>query len=392
MDYSKVLSRTVVDIKPSGIRKFFDLLGDRKDVISLTVGEPDFMTPYHIREVGIESLERGRTYYTSNDGILELRQEICNYLNRRFGLTYNPKKEVIVTVGGSEAIDLGVRALVEPGDEVIIPQPAFVCYGPIVELAHGVPVYIETRPEDDFKLTPEALKAAITPKTKLLILPFPNNPTGAVLTKEELEKLAEVLRPTNIMVLSDEIYAELTYGFKNTPFAAIDGMWERTVTVSGFSKSYAMTGWRLGYLCAPHELVEQMHKIHQYAIMCAPTTSQLAAIEAVKYGDPDIEMMRDEYDRRRRYIIDGLRRIGIDCFEARGAFYVFPHIGKFGLSSDEFCQRLLDEKSVAIVPGTAFGSCGEGYARISYAYSVAHITEALEKMGEFVSELKGEDK
>lgn len=392
MDYSKVLSRTVVDIKPSGIRKFFDLLGDRKDVISLTVGEPDFMTPYHIREVGIESLERGRTYYTSNDGILELRQEICNYLNRRFDLTYNPKKEVIVTVGGSEAIDLVVRALVEPGDEVIIPQPAFVCYGPIVELAHGVPVYIETRPEDDFKLTPEALKAAITPKTKLLILPFPNNPTGAVLTKEELEKLAEVLRPTNIMVLSDEIYAELTYGFKNTPFAAIDGMWERTVTVSGFSKSYAMTGWRLGYLCAPHELVEQMHKIHQYAIMCAPTTSQLAAIEAVKYGDPDIEMMRDEYDRRRRYILDGLRRIGIDCFEAMGAFYVFPHIGKFGLSSEEFCQRLLDEKGVAIVPGTAFGSCGEGYARISYAYSVAHITEALEKMGEFVSELKGEDK
>lgn len=392
MDYSKVLSRTVVDIKPSGIRKFFDLLGDRKDVISLTVGEPDFMTPYHIREVGIESLERGRTYYTSNDGILELRQEICNYLNRRFDLTYNPKKEVIVTVGGSEAIDLGVRALIEPGDEVIIPQPAFVCYGPIVELAHGVPVYIETRPEDDFKLTPEALKAAITPKTKLLILPFPNNPTGAVLTKEELEKLAEVLRPTNIMVLSDEIYAELTYGFKNTPFAAIDGMWERTVTVSGFSKSYAMTGWRLGYLCAPHELVEQMHKIHQYAIMCAPTTSQLAAIEAVKYGDPDIEMMRDEYDRRRRYILDGLRRIGIDCFEAMGAFYVFPHIGKFGLSSEEFCQRLLDEKGVAIVPGTAFGSCGEGYARISYAYSVAHITEALEKMGEFVSELKGEDK
>lgn len=392
MDYSKVLSRTVVDIKPSGIRKFFDLLGDRKDVISLTVGEPDFMTPYHIREVGIESLERGRTYYTSNDGILELRQEICNYLNRRFNLTYNPKKEVIVTVGGSEAIDLGVRALVEPGDEVIIPQPAFVCYGPIVELAHGVPVYIETKPEDNFKLTPEALKAAITPKTKLLILPFPNNPTGAVLTKEELEQLAEVLRPTNIMVLSDEIYAELTYGFKNTPFAAIDGMWERTVTVSGFSKSYAMTGWRLGYLCAPHELVEQMHKIHQYAIMCAPTTSQLAAIEAVKYGDPDIEMMRDEYDRRRRYIIDGLRRIGIECFEAMGAFYVFPHIGKFGLSSEEFCQRLLDEKGVAIVPGTAFGSCGEGYARISYAYSVAHITEALEKMGEFVSELKGEDK
>lgn len=391
MDYSKVLSKTAVDIKPSGIRKFFDLLGDRKDVISLTVGEPDFMTPYHIRAVGIESLERGRTYYTSNDGIMELRQEICNYLNRRFDLTYNPKKEVIVTVGGSEAIDLGVRALVEPGDEVIIPQPAFVCYGPIVELAHGKPVYIETKPEDDFKLTPEALRKAITPKTKLLILPFPNNPTGAVLTRNELEQIAEVIRGTNIMILSDEIYAELTYGFKSTPFAAIDGMWERTVTVSGFSKSYAMTGWRLGYLCAPHELVEQMHKIHQYAIMCAPTTSQLAAIEALKHGDPDIEMMRDEYDRRRRYIIDGLRKIGISCFEAKGAFYVFPHIGEFGLSSEEFCQRLLDEKGVAIVPGTAFGDCGEGYARISYAYSVDHITKALAKMAEFVAELKQEN-
>lgn len=388
MDYSQILSKNVIDIKPSGIRKFFDLLGDRKDVISLTVGEPDFMTPYHIRAVGIESLERGRTYYTSNDGIMELRQEICNYLNRRFGLTYNPKREVIVTVGGSEAIDLGVRALVEPGDEVIIPQPAFVCYGPIVELAHGVPVYIETKPEDDFKLTPEALKAAITPKTKLLILPFPNNPTGAILNREELVQIAEVIRGTNIMVLSDEIYAELSYGFKHTPIASIDGMWERTITVSGFSKSYAMTGWRLGYLCAPHELVEQMHKIHQYAIMCAPTTSQLAAIEALKHGDADIEMMRDEYNRRRKYIIDGLRKIGISCFEAKGAFYVFPHIGEFGLTSDEFCQRLLDEKSVAIVPGNAFGNCGEGYARISYAYSVDHITKALEKMGEFVSELK----
>lgn len=388
MDYSQILSKNVIDIKPSGIRKFFDLLGDRKDVISLTVGEPDFMTPYHIRAVGIESLERGRTYYTSNDGIMELRQEICNYLNRRFGLTYNPKREVIVTVGGSEAIDLGVRALVEPGDEVIIPQPAFVCYGPIVELAHGVPVYIETKPEDDFKLTPEALKAAITPKTKLLILPFPNNPTGAILNREELVQIAEVIRGTNIMVLSDEIYAELSYGFKHTPIASIDGMWERTITVSGFSKSYAMTGWRLGYLCAPHELVEQMHKIHQYAIMCAPTTSQLAAIEALKHGDADIEMMRDEYNRRRKYIIDGLRKIGISCFEAKGAFYVFPHIGEFGLTSDEFCQRLLDEKGVAIVPGNAFGDCGEGYARISYAYSVDHITKALEKMGEFVSELK----
>ena len=387
MDYSKVLSTTVQNVQPSGIRKFFDLLGDRKDVISLTVGEPDFLTPWHIREAGIESLQRGKTYYTSNGGIMELRREICNYQNRRFKLTYNPKNEVIVTVGGSEAIDIGVRALVDPGDEVIIPIPAFVCYGPIVEMAHGVPVYIETKVEDDFKLTPEALRAAITPKTKLLILPFPNNPTGAVLTREELEEIADIIRGTDIMILSDEIYAELTYGFKHTPIATIDGMWERTITVSGFSKAYAMTGWRLGYLCAPEPLVTQIHKIHQYAIMCAPTTSQLAAIEALRNGDPDIEMMASEYDRRRRYILNGLRDIGIECFEAQGAFYVFPNIGKFGLTSDEFCQRLLDEKGVAIVPGNAFGSCGEGFARISYAYSVDHITEALEAMGEFVREL-----
>ncbi|MCI8387957.1 MAG: aminotransferase class I/II-fold pyridoxal phosphate-dependent enzyme [Clostridiales bacterium] len=387
LDYSNILSKKVQTIKPSGIRKFFDLLGERKDVISLTVGEPDFMTPYHIREVGIESLEKGRTFYTSNNGILELRSEICNYLNRRFGLTYNPKDEVIVTVGGSEAIDLGVRALIEPGDEVIIPQPSFVCYGPIVELAHGVPVYIETREEDNFKLTPEALKAAITPRTKLLILPFPNNPTGAILTRDELEAIAAVLRGTNIMVMSDEIYAELTYGIKHTSIATLDGMWERTITISGFSKAYAMTGWRLGYLAAPKELVTQMHKIHQYAIMCAPTVSQLAAIEALQNGDADIEMMAAEYNRRRKYILNGLRKIGIECFEAEGAFYVFPHIGKFGLSSDEFCQRLLDEKGVAIVPGTAFGDCGEGFARISYAYSVEHITTALDKLAEFTSTL-----
>ena len=387
MDYSKILSATVQNVQPSGIRKFFDLLNDKKDVISLTVGEPDFLTPWHIREAGIESLQRGKTYYTSNDGIIELRREICNYQNRRFKLSYNPKNEVIVTVGGSEAIDIGVRALVNPGDEVIIPIPAFVCYGPIVEMAHGVPVYIETKAEDNFKLTPDALRAAITPKTKLLILPFPNNPTGAVLTRDELEEIADVIRGTDIMILSDEIYAELTDGFKHTPIATLDGMWERTITVSGFSKAYAMTGWRLGYLCAPEPLITQMHKIHQYAIMCAPTTSQLAAIEALKNGDSDIEMMASEYNRRRRYILNGLRDIGIDCFEAQGAFYVFPDIRKFGLTSDEFCQRLLDEKGVAIVPGNAFGSCGEGFARISYAYSVDHITEALEAMGEFVREL-----
>lgn len=387
LDYAKILSGKVQEIKPSGIRKFFDLLGDRKDVISLTVGEPDFMTPYHIREAGIESLEKGRTFYTSNNGILELRREICNYLNRRFGLVYEPKSEVIVTVGGSEAIDLAVRALIEPGDEAIIPVPSFVCYGPIVELAHGKPVFIETKEEDNFKLRPEALRAAITPKTKLLILPYPNNPTGAVMTKEELEEIAQILEGTNIMVLSDEIYGELTYGRRHTAFATVGNMWERTITVSGFSKAYAMTGWRLGYLCAPKELVTQMHKIHQYAIMCAPTTSQLAAIEALKHGDPDIEMMANEYNRRRKYILDGLRKMGIDTFEAEGAFYVFPRIGKFGLSSDDFCQKLLDEKGVAIVPGNAFGDCGEGYARISYAYSVEHITEALKRMNEFIQEL-----
>jgi len=388
LDYSKILSRTVQSIQPSGIRKFFDLLNDKKDVISLTVGEPDFLTPWHIREAGIESLERGQTYYSSNDGIIELRREICNYQSRRFGLSYNPKNEVIVTVGGSEAIDIGVRALVNPGDEVIIPIPAFVCYGPIVEMAHGVPVYIETKKEDSFKLTPEQLRAAITDKTKLLILPFPNNPTGAVLTKDELEAIADVIRGTDIMILSDEIYAELTYGFKHTPIATLDGMWERTVTVSGFSKAYAMTGWRLGYLLAPEPLVSQMHKIHQYAIMCAPTTSQIAAIEALKNGDDDIEMMASEYNRRRRYILSGLAEAGIECFEAKGAFYVFPYIGKYGLTSEEFCQRLLDEMNVAIVPGTAFGACGEGFARISYAYSVEHITKAVNAMGEFVKRLE----
>ena len=387
LDYAKILSENVQEIKPSGIRKFFDLLGDRKDVISLTVGEPDFMTPYHIREAGIESLEKGRTFYTSNNGILELRREICNYLNRRFGLAYEPKSEVIVTVGGSEAIDLTVRALIEPGDEAIIPVPSFVCYGPIVELAHGKPVFIETKEEDSFKLRPEALRAAPPPQTKLLILPYPNNPTGAVMTKDELEEIAQILEGTNIMVLSDEIYGELTYGRRHTAFATVGNMWERTITVSGFSKAYAMTGWRLGYLCAPKELVTQMHKIHQYAIMCAPTTSQLAAIEALKHGDPDIEMMANEYNRRRKYILDGLRKMGIDTFEAEGAFYVFPRIGKFGLSSDDFCQKLLDEKGVAIVPGNAFGDCGEGYARISYAYSVEHITEALKRMNEFIKEL-----
>ncbi len=388
MDYSKVLSQKIVTMKPSGIRKFFDILNEMKDAISLTVGEPDFVTPQHIRDVGIKSLQAGETHYTSNSGMMELRQEISNYLNRRFGLTYEPKNEVVVTVGGSEAIDLAVRACVADGDEVIIPEPSFVCYGPITSMANGVPVPVVTLEKDKFKLTPEALKAAITPKTKMLILPYPNNPTGAIMTKEELQGIADVLKGTNIVVLADEIYAELTYGREHTSFASLEGMRERTIVVSGFSKAYAMTGWRMGYLAAPREICEQMLKIHQYAIMCAPTTSQFAAIEAMKNGDADVRMMAEEYNRRRRFIVDGLHDIGIECFEPEGAFYVFPNIGKCGLKSEVFCERLLYESGVAIVPGTAFGDCGEGFARISYAYSVEHITKALEKMDQFVRKLK----
>ena len=387
MDYSKILSERVVSTAPSGIRKFFDLLDEMKDVVSLTVGQPDFVTPWHIREAAIESLEKGKTYYTANSGLIDLRREISNYLDRRFGLKYNAKDEIIVTVGGSEAIDLSIRALVNPGDEVIIPMPAFVCYEPITVMAGGVPVVINTKEENKFKLTPDELKNAISDKTKLLILPYPNNPTGAIMTREELEAIAEILHGTNIMVLSDEIYAELTYGRKHVSIASLDGMKERTILVSGFSKAYAMTGWRLGYLAAPPEIAAQMYKIHQYAIMCAPTTSQFAAIEALKNGDDDIKMMADEYDRRRRYIVNGLRSIGVECFDPEGAFYVFPNIGKFGLTSNDFCERLLYEQGVAIVPGNAFGECGEGFARISYAYSVKHITTALEKIEKFVKTL-----
>ena len=386
-DYSSVLSRTVVDLKKSGIRKFFDLLDGRKDVIGLTVGQPDFVTPWHIREAGIESLQKGKTYYTSNAGMPELREEICTYLKRRFNLTYKPS-ETVVTVGGSEAIDLAIRAVVEPGDEVIIPTPTFVCYEPIVRLCGGVPVIVKTTPATRFKLTPEALAAAITPRTKMLVLPYPNNPTGAVLTRPELEDLAEVLRDTNIAVLSDEIYAEMTYGREHVSMASIEGMWERTIITSGFSKSYAMTGWRMGYLAAPAPVTEQMLKIHQYAIMCAPTTSQFAAIEALRNGDEDIAMMVGEYDRRRRFVYQGLKDIGVNVFEPEGAFYIFPEIGGFGLSAEEFCQRLLDEYKCAIVPGTAFGEGGERFARISYAYSVKHIEEALNRIEAFVKTLK----
>lgn len=387
MDYSTLLSSTVVDLKKSGIRKFFDLIEGRPDVVALTVGQPDFVTPWHIREAGIESLQRGKTYYTSNAGTPELRTEICRYLLRRFDLSYDPA-ETIVTVGGSEAIDLAIRAVVEPGDEVIIPTPSFVCYEPITRLAGGVPVIVSTRPEDGFKLTPAALRAAITPRTKLLVLPFPNNPTGAILKKQELEEIAAVLRGTNVAVLSDEIYAEMTYGARHVSIASLDGMRERTVVINGFSKAYAMTGWRLGFAAAPKPIIEQMLKIHQYAIMCAPTTSQLAAVEALRAGDADIEMMTEEYNRRRLYIADGLRRIGLETFLPEGAFYIFPRIGACGLSSEEFCTRLLDEQKCAIIPGTAFGADGEGFARISYAYSIKHITEALARIGAFVEKLK----
>lgn len=389
MNYDNIISKKAAEIKPSGIRKFFDMLDDMKDVIALTVGQPDFVTPWHIREVGVESLVKGRTYYTSNKGTLELRREIANYLERRFKLCYSPEDEIIVTVGGSEAIDIAMRSIINPGDEVIVVEPSFVCYKPIASLCGGVPVVAKTYEKDNFKLTAETLKNAISDKTKLLVLPFPSNPTGAIMTEKELSEIADVLRGTDIMVLSDEIYAELHYGNEpHVSFANIEGMRERTITVNGFSKAYAMTGWRLGFVCAPKEITNQMFKIHQYAIMCAPTTSQLAAIEALKNGDDDVKMMVASYNDRRKLLVKGLRDMGIPCFEPEGAFYVFPNVGVFGLSSEEFATRLLNEAHVAIVPGTAFGDCGEGYARISYAYSVEHITEALKRMRDFVEKLK----
>lgn len=388
IDYSKLLPEKVTGLPTSGIRKFFDLLENMQDVTALTVGQPDFITPWHIREAAIESLERGKTYYTSNAGLSEARKEISRYMERRFSLSYNPLDEVLVTVGGSEAIDMAVRALVNPGDEVIVPEPSFVCYAPIVTLAGGVPVRLPLSAQNQFKLTKEELASAITEKTKLLILPFPNNPTGAIMEKEDLEPLAALLENTNIAILSDEIYAELTYGKKHISIASLPHMRERTVIVGGFSKAYAMTGWRLGYTLAPCEITAQMFKIHQYAIMCAPTTSQFAAIEALKNGDGDIEEMKEEYDRRRRFILKGLTEIGLPCFTPEGAFYVFPDISGFGLSGEEFCERLLYEHKVAIVPGNAFGESGEGFARISYAYSVNHIAAALDGMAAFVQRLK----
>ncbi len=388
IDYEQILPRHVVDMPPSGIRKFFDILETMKDVVGLTVGQPDFVTPWHIREAGIQSLETGKTYYTSNAGTLELRQEISKYLTRRFDLNYDPRHEVIVTVGGSEAIDIAMRTLLAPGDEVIIPTPCFVCYEPLARMAGAVPVIVETKNEDKFKLTPEALEAAITDKTKMLVLAYPNNPTGAIMDADDLEKIARILREKQIIVLSDEIYAELTYGRKHVSIATLPGMRERTIVASGFSKAYAMTGWRLGYLCAPEPLAKQMLKIHQYAIMCAPTTAQLAAIEAMKNGDDDVKTMTAEYDRRRKYIYAGLKSIGIESFEPEGAFYIFPDIGRFGLPGEEFCARLLEEQRCAIVPGNAFGDVGEGFARISYAYSTKHITQALERIEAFTKTLK----
>ncbi|MHB8128610.1 MAG: aminotransferase class I/II-fold pyridoxal phosphate-dependent enzyme [Mobilitalea sp.] len=378
------LSKTVVEIQPSGIRKFFDIVSEMKDAISLGVGEPDFDTPWHIREEGIYSLEKGRTIYTSNAGLKELKIEICNYLKRRYELEYNYENETIVTVGGSEAIDIALRAMVEPGDEVLIPQPCYVSYHPCTILTGGVPVVIELKGENDFKLTKEQLLAAITDKTKVLILAFPNNPTGAIMDYNDLKAIVDVITQKDIIVISDEIYSELTYGSKHVSIASFPGMKERTIVINGFSKSYAMTGWRLGYAVGPALIIEQMIKIHQFAIMCAPSISQYAGVEALKNGDPDVEMMRDAYDKRRRFVIHAFRGMGLECFEPFGAFYVFPCIKSLGMTSDEFATQLLKEEKVAVVPGTAFGDCGEGYLRISYAYSIDNLKIALERIEKFV--------
>ena len=389
IDYGKILNPTVVnDIKPSGIRRFFDIAASMDDVISLGVGEPDFPTPWHIRRAGIKSLENSKTRYTSNAGLIELREEISRYVSGRYGIAYNPQNEVLVTVGGSEGIDGAIRALVAPGDEVIIPQPSFVCYEPIVRLSGGVPVIVELKAENEFRLTANELRDAITDKTKLVIFPFPSNPTGAIMEKEDLVEIADVLRDTNICVLSDEIYSELTYGgLRHVSIASIDGMRERVVLVNGFSKAYSMTGWRMGYVCAPAPIIAQMTKIHQFAIMSAPTTSQYAAVEALRNGDGDIEHMVAEYDMRRILMVHGFNKLGMDCFEPKGAFYCFPSIQKTGMTSEEFCEKLLVSKKVAVVPGSAFGRCGEGFIRASYCYSTDHIKEALSRIEEFLREL-----
>ncbi|MBQ7096117.1 MAG: aminotransferase class I/II-fold pyridoxal phosphate-dependent enzyme [Clostridia bacterium] len=388
MDYSKILTPRVREIKPSGIRKFFDIAETMSEVISLGVGEPDFPTPWQIRKAGIQSLEDSKTRYTSNRGLQELRETIASYMSRKYQLNYEPLAEILVTVGGSEAIDACLRAVISPGDEVIIPQPSYVCYEPITQLIGGVPVIIETKAEDEFKLTPEDLLAAISPKTKALIMPYPCNPTGAIMEREDLEKIAEILRDKEILVISDEIYAELTFGGKaHVSIASLEGMQERTVVVNGFSKAFSMTGWRLGYACGPQEIMEQITKIHQYAIMCAPTTSQYAAITAMTSCDDVVAEMAEEYDARRRMIVDGFNKLGLTCRNPKGAFYAFPCIEKSGLSSEEFCRQLLGKKHVAVVPGTAFGRGGEGFVRASYCYSTDHIKEALKRIGEFLEEL-----
>ena len=384
----RFLADKVVNIKPSGIRKFFDIVSEMKDAISLGVGEPDFDTPWHIRDEGIYAFERGKTFYTSNAGLKDLRVEIANYLKRSQGLEYNPDNEIIVTVGGSEAIDIGLRAIINPEDEVIIPQPSYVSYEPCAVLAGAKPVIINLKSENDFRLTAEELLEAITDKTKILILLFPNNPTGAIMEREDLEKIAKVVIEKDILVMSDEIYAELTYKDKHVSIASIEGMRERTILINGFSKAYAMTGWRLGYACAPKELIQQMTKIHQFAIMCAPTISQYAAVEALKNGDDDVKEMRNAYNQRRRFLMNAFKKMGLECFEPFGAFYVFPCIKEFGMTSEEFATRFLQEEKVAVVPGTAFGACGEGFLRISYAYSLENLKIAIERLERFVTRLR----
>lgn len=387
-DYARFLNPDVVKLRPSGIRKFFDIAETMEDVVSLGVGEPDFATPWHIRQAAIQSIEDRKTRYTANRGLKELRCEIAAYMKRRFGLSYDPVTDVLVSVGGSEAIDAAMRALVCPGDEVILPQPSFVCYEPIIRMVGGTPVMIETKEENEFRLTAEELEAAITEKTRLLIMPYPCNPTGAVMERKDLEPIARIVRERDLFVLSDEIYAELTYGVDHTSIAALDGMQERCVVVNGFSKTYSMTGWRLGYACGPAAVLSQMTKIHQFAIMSAPTTAQYAAIEALRHGDSDIRKMLSQYDARRRILVDGFRRIGMDCFEPKGAFYAFPSIRCSGMSSEEFCEKLLYSQHVAIIPGTAFGACGEGFVRASYCYSVSHIKEALARIETFLKEIR----
>lgn len=388
-DYSKYLNNGIQSIKPSGIRKFFDIANEMDNVISLSIGEPDFQTPWHIREEGIESLNKGKTWYSPNRGFSELLREITNYYQRRFGITYDDKTQALVTVGGSEGIDLVLRTLIEKGDEVIIPEPSFVCYGPLTVMAGGTPVIINTKNEDNFRLKADDLLNAVTDRTKLLILPYPNNPTGAIMEREDLEKIAKVVIENDILVLSDEIYSELTYGGRrHASIAAIDGMYDRTIVINGFSKSYAMTGWRLGYALGPAGIIDQMTKLHQYGIMSAPTTAQYAAIEALRNGDNDVAHMRDKYDMRRRLVVDGFNSMGLSCFEPLGAFYVFPCIKSTGLTSEEFCTRLIMDKHVAVVPGTAFGGSGEGFVRVSYSYSINHLKTALKRIKEFLEEIK----